>query len=562
MAQIKFLKKNNNSTVNTDNGDIFYPVTVSNAVYITESKTIDEVIGESIDNKSIYQWIKLLETKSKYVLSVDNFQENYLPLINNIQNKIPQLENYLESLNNNILNISRNCSNSISILNNKLKNFKYDSEPTKGSCNLVNSGSIYSYINKKLNTLKSTNNFNQVDNLDNYVGYDGEVVLYIGETTDKYEHDRFYMYHDGIIEFDDNDLCNNNFNGTKTEPYWEKISDFGFDCNCDIDLANYYNKTEINELLSNISDTNTIYYGSDTISIDENNVLHAIIPTPTTQPVVNDNYYTKQQIDELLNNYGPKYRQGENIIIQNGVISAVLPSQQVNLSKYYKASEVDEIIDGLKDTTYTAGDNIWISENNEINAIVPNVEDFMDNYEIELSSCSPNIHIDRIEEKKEIVTTSKRRTTTTTTIENGEVVTNVEEEDIPGEDVEPISNSDFSKKVKYCIKVDNPNDGTLTIKQGDDVLGSFSANQSTDTTITIPKEEPINVIANNPTLDAGTTKTIGKVNNVDLEVTMPNFVLNAGGIPKIQYVESKEIFDTMTKESNTLYFIPVETTQS
>lgn len=66
----------------------------------------------------------------------------------------------------------------------------------------------------------------------------------------------------------------------------------------------------------------------------------------------------------------------------------------------------------------------------------------------------------------------------------------------------------------------------------------------------------------NATLTANSTVTIATItidnSAADIKVNIPNFVVNNGGIPKIQYVASKATFDSMTKEANTLYFIPVD----
>lgn len=95
-----------------------------------------------------------------------------------------------------------------------------------------------------------------------------------------------------------------------------------------------------------------------------------------------------------------------------------------------------------------------------------------------------------------------------------------------------------------------------------DIKGRLTVTYSTGDTesfdVLRDKASKISVTANNPTLEAGSTKTIGNINDTNLNVIIPNFVLNNGGIPKIQYISSKSTFDNITKDSDTLYFIPVD----
>ena len=69
------------------------------------------------------------------------------------------------------------------------------------------------------------------------------------------------------------------------------------------------------------------------------------------------------------------------------------------------------------------------------------------------------------------------------------------------------------------------NDATLTIKSGDDVAGTFTANSATDTTITLPAPATVNdatlTIQNNGTL-AGTF-TANSATDTTINITSPQF---------------------------------------
>ena len=128
------------------------------------------------------------------------------------------------------------------------------------------------------------------------------------------------------------------------------------------------------------------YTAGDNIKI-ENNVISALIPSL-------ENYYTKDEtntaITEELKDYALKtdikepieYTSGDNIKIENNVISALIPS----LENYYTKDETNTAItEELKDYAlktdikepieYTSGDNIKI-ENNVISALIPSLENY------------------------------------------------------------------------------------------------------------------------------------------------------------------------------------------
>jgi len=68
----------------------------------------------------------------------------------------------------------------------------------------------------------------------------------------------------------------------------------------------------------------------------------------------------------------------------------------------------------------------------------------------------------------------------------------------------------------------------------------------------------VTVSNSNSTLTPGTTATIGSVNSTNLTCSVPNFVLNDNGCAKLRYMSKADYDSLTTKDSNTIYFIPVE----
>ncbi|MBR6279397.1 MAG: collagen-like protein [Bacteroidales bacterium] len=66
----------------------------------------------------------------------------------------------------------------------------------------------------------------------------------------------------------------------------------------------------------------------------------------------------------------------------------------------------------------------------------------------------------------------------------------------------------------------------------------------------------ITIIDYNPMLAPYSTQTVGKVNDTELTVRVPNYVLNDGGCAKLKFLTQTR-FDTITPEDGTIYFIPV-----
>lgn len=71
----------------------------------------------------------------------------------------------------------------------------------------------------------------------------------------------------------------------------------------------------------------------------------------------------------------------------------------------------------------------------------------------------------------------------------------------------------------------------------------------------------VTVSNKNATLNAGSNVTVATVNvdnsATDVKVNVPNFVVNNNSIKNIEYCASESAYNSSSKDSNTLYFIPV-----
>ena len=81
-------------------------------------------------------------------------------------------------------------------------------------------------------------------------------------------------------------------------------------------------------------------------------------------------------------------------------------------------------------------------------------------------------------------------------------------------------------------------------------ITELSASSSSNASVTVSNSSP--------TLTPGTTATIGSINSTNLTCSVPNFVLNDNGCAKLRYMSKTDYDSLTTKDSNTIYFIPVE----
>lgn len=90
---------------------------------------------------------------------------------------------------------------------------------------------------------------------------------------------------------------------------------------------------------------------------------------------------------------------------------------------------------------------------------------------------------------------------------------------------------------------------------------TINSSQS-ETILTLPSGgSSVSVSNKNATLNAGSNVTVATVNvdnsATDLKVNVPNFVVNNNSIKNIEYCASESAYNSSSKDSNTLYFIPV-----
>lgn len=149
---------------------------------------------------------------------------------------------------------------------------------------------------------------------------------------------------------------------------------------------NYYNKTQVDELIAAIEDHDTTYtagvaneivganntinvkFDNETIKVNGNNELYTDLSNYYNKQEIINNYYDKPTIDEMINqieDHDTTYEAGNYITITgpNNTISA----------------DIEAIKDAVDtDTTYTAGDYINISSSNVISADIEALKDAID----------------------------------------------------------------------------------------------------------------------------------------------------------------------------------------
>lgn len=134
---------------------------------------------------------------------------------------------------------------------------------------------------------------------------------------------------------------------------------------------NYYNKTQVDEIIAGLEDHDTTYEAGNYITITgPNNTISADIEA-IKEAVDTDTTYTAGEnvqisSSNVISATDTTYTAGDHITI-TGADNAI----NADLSDYYNKTEINEIIEGIEDhdTTYTAGDYITITgANNAINA--------------------------------------------------------------------------------------------------------------------------------------------------------------------------------------------------
>ena len=154
------------------------------------------------------------------------------------------------------------------------------------------------------------------------------------------------------------------------------------------DLSDYYNKTEINEIIEGIEDHDTTYTAGDHITITgPDNAINADLSNYYNKEDIHNNYYNKTTIDEMIaaiEDHDTTYTAGVaneitganntiNVKYDNNTIKVNASNElYTDLSNYYNKQEVNELISSItpggEPIIYTAGDNVQISSDHVISA--------------------------------------------------------------------------------------------------------------------------------------------------------------------------------------------------
>lgn len=306
MSQIKFIQEISGNLV-TGKGTKIFPVTTTNAVYDSPTRTLKDIFYGEYDslntdfhNNGIYKWLDNLTEKSKsYVLSSDI--KSLTSDVSVLKIDVVNTSKLLVKYNNGILDLSNTFGKEIERLENNMFRPEFDATPTKGSSKLLTSGSLYLYLSKIIS--KNIFDYPKVIDPDTYDADNGDIIINIGNS-ERYVFGGLYR---ALVSYTRNpdSMCHERIKSVQWEYLGNVLNDN------DIDMSLYYTKTEVDNKLS-------------------------------------------------LNKYIP----GANININGNVISATIP----DMSGFVTTDQLSSAINNIKPVTYTAGQNINISEDNVISA--------------------------------------------------------------------------------------------------------------------------------------------------------------------------------------------------
>lgn len=231
---------------------------------------------------------------------------------------------------------------------------------------------------------------------------------------------------------------------------------------------------------STISATDTKYTAGSNVSINSSNVISATDTTYTAGTGLTLNG-TEFSADTTV--LQPKLTAGDNVQINNNVISATDTKYTAGSNVQINSSNVIS----ATDTKYTAGSNISIDANNVISASTPTVNDGDLKFQLGSATATKVFSANQSGEST-IVVPNRTYTVNGSTTTYGAGLPTLE-------DMQAIySQADWSQtdNTKVNFIKNKPvipaaaNDGTLTITQGTTTLGTFTANQSSNSNIAIP----------------------------------------------------------------------------
>lgn len=163
-------------------------------------------------------------------------------------------------------------------------------------------------------------------------------------------------------------LVENGDTGTYTEYLWlaqeQVYEELG--SVADVDLGNYYNKSQVDQLLAlkaNISSLATVATSGSYNDLSDKPVIPTV-PTNVsaftndagylTEHQSLDNYYNKTQTDNLLAGKQHTLTAGANITIENNVISATGGGGGGDMSNYYTKTETNTLLNAKADSNSLA----------------------------------------------------------------------------------------------------------------------------------------------------------------------------------------------------------------
>lgn len=191
-------------------------------------------------------------------------------------------------------------------------------------------------------------------------------------------------------------LIENGDTGTYTEYLWlaqeQTYEELG--SVADVDLGNYYNKSQVDQLLAlkaNISSLATVATSGSYNDLSNKPVIPTV-PTNVsaftndagylTEHQSLDNYYNKTQTDNLLAGKQHTLTAGANITIENNVISATGSGEPADLTNYYTKTETNTLLNAKADsnslaTVATSGNYNDLSNKPTIPTVPTNVSAFV-----------------------------------------------------------------------------------------------------------------------------------------------------------------------------------------
>lgn len=162
----------------------------------------------------------------------------------------------------------------------------------------------------------------------------------------------------------------------------------------DVDLGNYYNKTQVDQLLAlkaNISSLATVATSGSYNDLSDKPVIPTV-PTNVsaftndagylTEHQSLDNYYNKTQTDNLLAGKQHTLTAGANITIENNVISATGSGEPADLTNYYTKTETNTLLNAKANisslaTVATSGNYNDLTNKPTIPTVPTNVSAFV-----------------------------------------------------------------------------------------------------------------------------------------------------------------------------------------